>query len=140
LTSAVAPQALESIEVATASHFTTLVTTAVSVTACGHKTWAEAESSTAVFTMKHAKVSTLADLLSKILFQPVVDQTGLTGFYDISVNVPKYLPQAGGDGIPDILEIINAGFQEELGLKLETKKFVLEYLVVDRIEKTPSGN
>ena len=90
--------------------------------------------------MKHAKVSTLADLLSKILFQPVVDQTGLTGFYAISVNVPKYLPQAGGDGIPDILEIINAGFQEELGLKLETKKFVLEYLVVDRIEKTPSGN
>jgi hypothetical protein len=43
------PQAQESIEVATASHFTNLVTTAVSVTACRHKTWAESESSTAVF-------------------------------------------------------------------------------------------
>ena len=43
------PQALESIEVATAAHFTNLVTTAAPVTACGHKTWAEAESSTAVF-------------------------------------------------------------------------------------------
>jgi hypothetical protein len=39
------PQALESIEVATASHFTNLVTTTVSVTACRHKTWAESESS-----------------------------------------------------------------------------------------------
>ena len=43
------PQAQESIEVATASHFTNLVTTAVAVTACRHKTWAESESSTAVF-------------------------------------------------------------------------------------------
>ena len=43
------PQALESIEVATASHFTNWVTTAVAVTACRHKTWAETESSTAVF-------------------------------------------------------------------------------------------
>ena len=43
------PQAQESIEVATASHFTNWVTTAVAVTACRHKTWAETESSTAVF-------------------------------------------------------------------------------------------
>ena len=43
------PQALESIEFATASHFTNLVTTAVAVTACRHKTWPETESSTAVF-------------------------------------------------------------------------------------------
>ena len=34
---------------ATASHFTNLVTTAVAVTACRHKTWAESEPSTAVF-------------------------------------------------------------------------------------------
>jgi arylsulfatase A-like enzyme len=45
------PQALESIEVATAAHFTNLVTTAVAVTACRHKTWAESESSTALFRM-----------------------------------------------------------------------------------------
>ena len=50
------PQALESIEVATASHFTNLVTTAVSVTACRHKTWAESESSTAVFRMNKVGV------------------------------------------------------------------------------------
>jgi hypothetical protein len=46
------PQALESIEVATAAHFTNLVTTAVAVTACRHKTWAESESSTALFRFK----------------------------------------------------------------------------------------
>ena len=46
------PQALESIEVATASHFTNLAPTAVSVTAYRHKTWAETESSTAVFRLK----------------------------------------------------------------------------------------
>jgi len=46
------PQALESIEVAPASHFPNLVTTALTVTACRHKTWAKTESSTAVFRFK----------------------------------------------------------------------------------------
>ena len=50
-------QALEAIKVATASHFTNLMTTAVSVTACRHKTWAETESSTAVFRMNHRFVN-----------------------------------------------------------------------------------
>lgn len=90
--------------------------------------------------VKHAKVSTLADLLSKILFMPVIDQTGMNGYYDISVNVAKYLPQFAGDGIPDIMGIINAGLQEELGLKLESKKVALDLLVVDNIDKTPTEN
>ncbi len=50
-------QALEAIKVATASHFTNLMTTAVSVTACRHKTWAETEASTAVFRMNHRFVN-----------------------------------------------------------------------------------
>ena len=49
------PQAMESIEVVTASHFTNLVTTALSVTAYRHKTWAGSESSNTVFRFNKPK-------------------------------------------------------------------------------------
>lgn len=89
--------------------------------------------------VKRARVSTLASLLSKILFMPVVDQTGLNGYYDLTLNFGKYMPQAG-DGIPDIVGILNSGLQEELGLRLETKKVSLDFIIVDRAEKVPSEN
>ena len=89
--------------------------------------------------VKHAKVSALAELLSKVLFLPVIDQTGLTGFYDVSINVGKYLPQSG-DGIPDIVGILTTGLREELGLKLEPKKLPLDLLIVDSADRVPSEN
>jgi uncharacterized protein (TIGR03435 family) len=89
--------------------------------------------------VRRAKISSLADLLSKVLFQPVIDQTGLTGYYDVSINVGKYLPQSQ-DGIPDIVGILTTGLQEELGLRLELKKIALDLFIVDKAEKTPSEN
>lgn len=89
--------------------------------------------------VKHAKLSSLTDLLSKILFTPVIDQTGLTGYYDIHIDIGKYMPQSG-DGIPDIFSILSTGLQQELGLKLEAKKVTLDLLIVDRAEKVPSEN
>ena len=89
--------------------------------------------------VKGAKISSLADLLSKLFFMPVVDQTGLTGRYDVAINVGKYLPDKS-DGVPDIPGIISAGLQEELGLKLELKKVPLDLLIVDRADRNPSEN
>ncbi len=57
---------------------------------------------------------------------PVLDQTGLSGTYDITVDI------SGEDAWPALLE-------RQLGLKLELRKAPTEIIVIDRAVK-PSGN
>jgi uncharacterized protein (TIGR03435 family) len=87
-------------------------------------------------------LSQLTDVLSKVLQTPVIDMTGLTGRYDITLNLAKYLGdlQPSGGGPPDIVGILLAGVQEELGLKLESKKTPLDLIVIDSAEKIPAEN
>jgi uncharacterized protein (TIGR03435 family) len=83
-------------------------------------------------------ISQLVDVLSKVFQMPVVDTTGLTKRYDVTINVAKYIQQSGDR--PDPLSIIQMGLQEELGLKLESKKVPLDLLIVDHAEKVPTEN
>jgi uncharacterized protein (TIGR03435 family) len=80
---------------------------------------------------------------------PVVDQTGLTGVYDIDL---QWVPPAGtGNGRggrggnlpppdPDIKATSIFGAFEALGLKLRPGKHSFDILVVDHVERTPSEN
>jgi uncharacterized protein (TIGR03435 family) len=71
----------------------------------------------------------LAQLLSSVMRKPVSDMTGLEGSYDFTVD-PK--PYAGpGQDLPGM--VISA-IQEELGLKLESKKIELQVMVIDSIQ------
>jgi uncharacterized protein (TIGR03435 family) len=90
--------------------------------------------------VQRAPVAQLIDILSNILRAPVLDETGLEGRYDITVNVAKYIAERGPDGLLDPVSLIMTGLQEELGLKLESRKTPLEILIVDRMEKVPSEN
>jgi uncharacterized protein (TIGR03435 family) len=73
----------------------------------------------------------------------VVDQTGLSGRYDFSIEFAPESgrpPQPNGDPSPELqgptfLEAI----REQLGLKLQATKAPLQILVVDHVER-PSGN
>ena|SRR5215472_347003 len=92
-------------------------------------------------------MSQLVDGLVNVFRAPVIDQTGLTGKYDVTINAAKYLadigPKEGGTGgtAPmDPQAIIMRGLQEELGLKLEAKKMPVELVVIDRAEKVPAEN
>jgi uncharacterized protein (TIGR03435 family) len=83
-----------------------------------------------------------ADFISGPLQTPVVDRTGLTGRYDFSLDFTAYLP--GGEKVMNVAfdnanGIVIAAMQGELGLKLESRKEMLEVLVIDRVEK-PSAN
>jgi uncharacterized protein (TIGR03435 family) len=86
-------------------------------------------------------------LQSNILDRPVVDQTGLTGRYDLLLRFtpdPDQMASFGGvppantadlDAPPDIF----AAFEQQLGLKLQPTKALVDVMVIDRIER-PSPN
>ena len=78
----------------------------------------------------------LAEKLSRQLRQPVTDGTGLKGKYDITLYwVTELRPSADEPG-PTIFQAL----QEQLGLKLESRKGPVDMLVVDHIEKVPTEN
>lgn len=67
----------------------------------------------------------------------VVDETGLTGTWDIALDwAPAGTPV--DDPIADRPSLAKA-LQEQLGLKLESKKGPVEFLVIDHVEK-PTAN
>jgi len=65
---------------------------------------------------------------------PVVDQTGLTGHYNIKLS---YAPQ---DSTDSALPSIFTAVQEQMGLKLESTKVPVQMLVIDHVEKVPTEN
>ena len=85
----------------------------------------------------------VALLLSRFLRQPVLDMTGLQGFYAVHL---EWSPEASGaptaateSGAPSGPSVYTA-IQDQLGLKLESRKGPLEVLIVDYAEKTPLPN
>ena len=97
------PQALESIEVATAAHFTNLVTTAAPVTACGHKTWAEAESSTAVFRLTGLPNRSLLEERLALSIQEAAAARQMLAVLSIDVDRFKRLNDTLGHRSADIV-------------------------------------
>jgi len=87
----------------------------------------------------------LTNLLSSALGRAVIDNTGLTGKYDVDLEYvpdPVQPPSGAGDGLAaaDVLEIaIFTAVEKQLGLKLESTKAPQEVLVVDRVAH-PSAN
>ncbi len=64
---------------------------------------------------------------------PVIDKTGIEGSYDLSVEIR---PEAGGDSFT----IWQNALQEQLGLKLESRKAPIETLIVEHADKVPTEN
>lgn len=97
-----------------------------------------------------------ADMLTRQVERPVVDETGLAGKYDITL---KWTPQPGEGGIAGMkVEMarkegrtdvklpeedgppLPVALQQQLGLRLEPKKLPVDMLVIDRAEKVPTEN
>jgi uncharacterized protein (TIGR03435 family) len=86
-------------------------------------------------------------LQSLVLDRPVVDQTGLTGRYDMTVTFTPddslfngrplgfSKPAEGVEAAPNFFEAI----QQQLGLKLTAEKTQVDVLSIDHVEK-PSAN
>ncbi len=82
-----------------------------------------------------------AEKISEPLGRPVIDATGLKGRYDIHIDVTAYLTNPGGSGGEmDVMSVLFTALQEQLGVKLESRKDTPEILVVDSASKTPTEN
>jgi uncharacterized protein (TIGR03435 family) len=84
----------------------------------------------------------LVNVLSGTLGIPVLDNTGLKGFYNFKLQFadPRFQrPQSVGQLPVDTRPDIFTAVQEQLGLELKTQKGPREILVIDHIER-PSEN
>lgn len=83
-------------------------------------------------------IAQLAPMLSLVVGRPVVDRTGMTGNYDLELRFSGE-PVAGGPPPDPSAPSIFTALQEQLGLKLDAERELVEVLVVDRIER-PTEN
>jgi uncharacterized protein (TIGR03435 family) len=102
--------------------------------------------------MLKAKISAFADMLTSILGKPLVDRTGLTGYYQIALDIPQEdlqnVARALGMGGPAAAAGVptdpggSSMFQalEQFGLRLDSRKEQIDTLIVDHIEKMPTAN
>jgi uncharacterized protein (TIGR03435 family) len=96
----------------------------------GNENTTENESVTK-FTATHVDMPRLARLAERVLKQPVIDDTHITGGYDFTLEYAT-------DGNPDRPTLFTA-LTEQLGLRLESRKLPVEVVVVDHAER-PSDN
>jgi uncharacterized protein (TIGR03435 family) len=82
----------------------------------------------------------LATLLSRFMRQTVIDQTGLKGDYDINLTWAPESFHLSVDAEPPAGPSIYTAVQEQLGLRLESRKGPVQVLVVDHAEKVPVEN
>ena len=117
-------------------------------------------------TIARASLPEFAMTLGGRLGKPVKDATGLTGKYEFTLSFVMDMPMGGGPGgpggvapppppppgmegtaptgpianLPDGGPTIFAAVQQQLGLKLDSKKGQVDVIVIDHIEKVPTEN
>lgn len=91
----------------------------------------------------------LASSLWSVAGRPVLDRTGLTGEYEFDLTFAAEIPGTRpasppssvasapeGDAGPSLFSAV----QEQLGLRLESKKGPVDSIVIDHLEKAPTEN
>ena len=77
--------------------------------------------------IQHLTSGPLADFADR----PVIDRTGLTGYYDIDL---EWTPDPGA-ATPDVPPSLFTALQEQLGLKLEPGRAQVDVLVIEHVER-----
>ena len=89
------------------------------------------------FGARNVPMSLIAHSLSSWgnLGRPVLDQTGLSGEYDFVLEYTPDPPPAYAKGLDSGGPSFQEALQKQLGLKLESQKGPVEFLVLDRIDR-----
>jgi uncharacterized protein (TIGR03435 family) len=83
------------------------------------------------FSSRSMTTAALASQLARLAEAPVVDETGLTGKYSVTIETWKNADVPGGAVFDAV---------EKLGLKLEPRKVTVETVMVDHVSRTPTAN
>jgi uncharacterized protein (TIGR03435 family) len=126
---------------------------ALTIAKTGHKL-KEVEFGRSSTSMNHGKMeahgvppANLAAMLSRLIDRPVLDETNLKGFFDFNLEwTPDETGAAARPAEPGTFIDSAVGpnlavaLQQQLGLRLESRKAPIEVLVVDRVSKTATEN
>jgi uncharacterized protein (TIGR03435 family) len=81
----------------------------------------------------------LASWLAQYVFRAIVDDTKLNGNFDIDLSfTPPGVPSPAATSVDDTAMLFTA-LEEQLGLKLESSRGMVEVLVIDSVER-PTPN
>jgi uncharacterized protein (TIGR03435 family) len=87
-------------------------------------------------TVRSMTLGEFAELASGPLQAPVLNRTGLNSRFDFALNLTPYMTN-DRMGLEDLPGILSQAFEQQLGLKLESRKSPLDVLVIDNIGKIP---
>jgi uncharacterized protein (TIGR03435 family) len=82
----------------------------------------------------HLPMIALAQIAGSYLHEPVIDGTGLTASYQVTLNLAVSAEDADALGSSVFSAV------ERLGLRLERRRAPVSVLVVDRLERVPTEN
>jgi uncharacterized protein (TIGR03435 family) len=89
-------------------------------------------------TYRKATVSDLAGLLSGG-GSTTVDRTGLTGRFNFVLDWGRYVDPSD-DSMPALIQAMRDAIHTDLGLDFENRKLPMDVIVIDHVEKSPTGN
>jgi uncharacterized protein (TIGR03435 family) len=93
------------------------------------------------FVCQNVEMTRFTGMLSMLMDRPVVDATGLAGSYDFTLRFEGGQP--GQEGKAAVAEWLSSSIfpdiEKQLGLRLESDKGAVDYLIVDHAEK-PDAN
>jgi uncharacterized protein (TIGR03435 family) len=87
---------------------------------------------------RRMSVAGLVNTMANILHTPVVDRTGIEGFFDFTLDPNRFAAQDGAETPvrrEEFGERVIAAVREQLGLKLERQKAPLEITIIDHAER-----
>jgi uncharacterized protein (TIGR03435 family) len=88
----------------------------------------------------HGQVlSTLARMITQFVGRQVIDRTGLSGGFDFELQFSGRATTAAVDGAAADGVSLFTALEEQLGLKLESTRVPVEFVVIDRLER-PTEN
>jgi uncharacterized protein (TIGR03435 family) len=95
-------------------------------------------------------MSELVEALANVLGRPVVDATHLSGGFDFKLmwrpdgtpptDEERRLGKQNGIDVDGLPSSVTTAVQEQLGLRLQSAKVPSRVIVVDNINRQPTGN
>jgi uncharacterized protein (TIGR03435 family) len=91
-------------------------------------------------TARQMPVSALLRLVRQAMDKPAVDQTGLAGTYDFTLEFVMEIADADGNASSASAPFLPTAIRQQLGLQLVSKKQPFSVIIIDSVDRIPTEN